>query len=108
MLLLAAGCFDFGFGGPWKWDDACSAHGNSGSLFGNDCSCPLMQDINPQLDGTPCTTSGLRCADSWLASFACTCESEPLRWVCYPPDLAASMPLDLSTLDYSSGDGATD
>ena len=104
VLLLTAGCLDFG---SREWDDPCAAHGNSGDFFGNDCSCPLLKDINAQLDGTPCTTSGLRCGDGWLAPFACTCEDEPLRWVCYPPDLAAPMPLDLSTLDFSVDDSAT-
>ena len=104
MVLLTAGCIDLG--GPWQWDDPCAAHGNSGSLFGNDCSCPLLTDLNPQLDGTPCTTRWLRCSNAWIGTIACTCEDEPLRWVCFPPDLATATPLDLSRLDFSVDDGA--
>src|SRR5262249_51223963 len=105
LLLLTAGCVDLKWG---PWTDPCGDHGNSGGLFGNDCSCPLLKDLNLQLEDPPCTMPGLSGGDEWIAPFSCPGELEPPRWICHALDLAAPTPYDLSTFDAALGDGGGD
>jgi len=92
VLLLAGGCFDFSF----DFSDPCPERAGGG-LFptSKHCSCPLISEVGPALEGQACSVRGLACAADWLSP-SCTCESEPLRWNCGVADLAIPLPLDLS------------